>query len=104
MRGFIALGLTICLASSVAAQTEVIIRRPGEKDQVIRLDTARTREAIARSRAEIDRVTATLHQRMSELQSKMSDMRVAEVPSRATTLALKNSELAAERSLIPLMR
>ncbi|HEY3935218.1 MAG TPA: PDZ domain-containing protein [Gemmatimonadales bacterium] len=43
MRHLIALGLSLGVAVPALAQTEVIIRRPGEKDQVIHLDSTRNR-------------------------------------------------------------
>jgi S1-C subfamily serine protease len=42
MRHLIVLGLTVGIVAPAVAQTEVIIRRPGEKDQVIHLDSTRT--------------------------------------------------------------
>ncbi len=56
MRHLIILGLALGVVGAASAQTEVIIRRPGEKDQVIRLDEARAGEAAARINDEIRRV------------------------------------------------
>lgn len=107
MRRLFALGLTVCVVGSAAAQTEVIIRRPGQKDQVIRLDSAHTKEALVRAQAEIEKATTALHQRMKEMAGNLSQMHgtaLTEAPLRLNTLALKNNELAAENFLAPLMK
>ena len=56
MRHLIVLGLALTVAGAASAQTEVIIRRPGEKDQVIRLDETKVGEGVARVNDEIRRV------------------------------------------------
>jgi len=120
MRHLIALGLCLCVVGSAAAQTEVIIRRPGEKDQVIRLDSAQTREALAKARAELRKATTAVgqrvellnkqitqeqgllqkHQEQGVLQKQLLTERMAELPSRIATLAQKNTELATRGMMI----
>jgi membrane-associated protease RseP (regulator of RpoE activity) len=107
MRRLFALGLTIFVAGSAAAQTEVIIRRPGEKDQVIHLDSTRSREALAKVRTGIEQATTELQQHMKEFRGDLGNLRLRELdtePFRVNTLALRNGELAAERALAPMMR
>lgn len=107
MRRLFALGLTIFVAGSAAAQTEVIIRRPGEKDQVIHLDSARSREALAKVRTELEQATTDLQQHMKEFRGDLGSFRLRELdtePFRVNTLALRNGEVAAERALAPMMR
>jgi hypothetical protein len=104
MRHLFALGLTLSVVWPAAAQTEIIIRRPGEKDQVIRLDSARTREALAKAKVQLQTATGALQQRVQELQGKVSELRLNEEPLRLNTLALRNGELAAEGLVAPLMK
>jgi C-terminal processing protease CtpA/Prc len=132
MRHLIALGLCLCVVGSAAAQTEVIIRRPGEKDQVIRLDSAQTREALAKARVELRKATTAVGQRVELLnkqitheqgllqkhqeqgvllklqeqgamQKQLLSDRMAELPARITTLAQKNTELATRGMIEPLI-
>jgi hypothetical protein len=104
MRSLIALGLTVCIAGSAAAQTEVIIRQPGEKDRVIHLDSARTKEAIAKVEAELTRAAGMMKTQAGDLQLRLTELQRAGEPLRLNTLALKNSELAAENWLAPMMK
>jgi membrane-associated protease RseP (regulator of RpoE activity) len=94
MRGLIAMGLTICVAGSAAAQTEVIIRRPGQQDQVIQLDSAHAKVALENAQLELKKMAADMQQRLKEI-----DME----PRRLNTLALKNAELSAENFFAPMM-
>ena len=104
MRHLIALGLCLCAVTSAVAQTEVIIRRPGEKDQVIQLDSsARAKEAMARAQVELRRATTTVARQVKELQQQLGRTRLTELPTRINTLALKNAELATRTALAPMM-
>ena len=113
MRRLFALGLTVCVVGSAAAQTEVVIRRPGQKDQVIRLDSAHTKEALARTQAEFERLSGVIKEQMRALPAKVSEMRLKEQmqeipakinemrlqelgaePQRAATLALRSDMLS----------
>jgi hypothetical protein len=82
----------------------VIIRRPGEKDQVIRLDSAHTKEALAKARVELQKATGAIQERMKEMQGKLSELRLNEEPLRLNTLALWNGELAAENLVAPMFK
>lgn len=95
MRHLFALGLTLCVAGSAAAQTEVIIRRPGQQDQVIRLDSARTREALAKVQAELQKATTAMSGRREILQHDPSHQAAFEASMRVSMLALKDAEIAA---------
>ena len=114
MRHLIALGLCLCVVGTAAAQTEVIIRRPGEKDQVIRLDSAQTREALARAKVELRKATTAIEQHalllnkqltqeQGVLQSQLMHQRMAELPARIATLAQKNTELATSNMIEPMI-
>jgi len=73
MRHLIALGLSCCVVGSAAAQTEVIIRRPGQKDEVIRVDSA---HASAQARELATKVQGEmLDRRKVELRNRL-DARV----------------------------
>jgi len=107
MRSLIALGLTVCLAAPAAAQTEVIIRRPGQQDQVIRLDSARTRAAVSKATAELEQATTMLKRRLSELPMQTYNLKLDTDPVRLKTLALKDAEIGRQQlhELVqPLMR
>ena len=98
MRHLIALGLCVCVVGSAAAQTEVIIRRPGEKDQVIHLDSAYTREAMAKAQAELRKATASMRESVQKMQHQMSGQLMFQEPMRINTLALKSAEIATQRT------
>ncbi len=95
MRGLIAMGLTICVAGSAAAQTEVIIRRPGQQDQVIQLDSAHAKVALEKAQVELKKMAADMQERLKE---------VGVEPQRLNTLALRNAALSAEDFLEPMMK
>lgn len=120
MRQLIVLGLSLCAVGTAAAQTEVIIRRPGAQDQVIRLDSAQSREELAKTRAALRRATTAVEQRVSEMSRNMQQAlaqkeiastlqndamreRLAELPSRINTLAMKTSELASRKMVEPMI-
>jgi type II secretory pathway component PulC len=89
------MGLTICVAGSVAAQTEVIIRRPGQQDQIIQLDSAHAKMALEKAQVELKKMAADMQQRFKE---------IGEEPLRMNTLALRNAELDAQNFLAPMMK
>ena len=115
MRHLIAIGLCLCVAGTAAAQTEVIIRRPGEKDQVIRLDSEQTKEAMARARVELRKVTTAVEQHAQVLNKQLMQeqgvlqsqqlmhQRLAELPAKIATLAQKNTELATRSMIEPMI-
>ena len=67
MRGLIAMGLTSASPVSAAAQTEVIIRRPGQQDQVIQLDSAHAKVALEKAQVELKKMAADMQDRLKEL-------------------------------------
>jgi len=103
MRSLIALGLTVCLAAPAAAQTEVIIRRSGQPDQVIHLDSARTRAALEKAQVELKSMAGTMEKRLSELSGTMH---FNTEPLQLKTLALKDAEVGTQLKgmMAPLMR
>ena len=103
MRHLITLGLCLGVVASAAAQTEVIIRRPGEKDQVIQLDSARAREALARAKVELRHATTSIQQHLQEMEKQLTRDQMKELPTRINTLALRNTELATRNMIEPLM-
>ena len=131
MRQLIILGLSLCVVGTAAAQTEVIIRRPGEQDQVIRLDSAQTRAELAKTRTALQRATTAIEQRAEEMSRKValqSEMlqkqmhdglmqkqlastlqneamreRLAELPARINTLAMKTTDLASRKMIEPML-
>jgi C-terminal processing protease CtpA/Prc len=115
MRHLIALGLCLCVVGTAAAQTEVIIRRPGEKDQVIRLDTEQTKEAMARAQVELRKVTTAVQQHAQALNKQLMQeqgvlqsqqlmhQRLAELPAKIATLAQKNTEVATRNMIEPMI-
>lgn len=115
MRHLIALGLCLCVVGTAAAQTEVIIRRPGEKDQVIRLDSAQAKEALARAKVELRKATTAVGQRVELLNKQMMQeqgvlqnqqlmkQRMAELPAKIATLAQRNTDLATRGMIEPLI-
>jgi membrane-associated protease RseP (regulator of RpoE activity) len=104
MHRLFAIGLAVCTASSAAAQTEVIIRRPGEADQVIHLDSARAKEALAKARVDLQKATTAIEQRVQEMQGELNGLRLTQEPLRLNTLALRNGALAAESLLAPMFK
>jgi len=67
MRALLTMALCAGFAATAAAQTEIIIRRPGQKDQVIRLDS--TRMDIMRSR--LDTVIRLETRAMADMQKRI---------------------------------
>ncbi|MGH7592780.1 MAG: PDZ domain-containing protein [Gemmatimonadales bacterium] len=104
MRPLISLGLCLCVVGSATAQTEVIIRRPGQQDQVIHLDSARTKEALVRARVELRKATASIQQRVQDMVGQqLTRQRVTREPVRITTLAMKDAELATHNFMAPMI-
>ena len=103
MRHLIALGLCVCVAVSAAAQTEVIIRRPGEKDQVIHLDSTYTRESVAKVQAELRKATTSVRESVQKMQ-QLTNERMLQEPVRINTLALKDAEIATQNLIAPMMK
>jgi C-terminal processing protease CtpA/Prc len=104
MRHLIALGLCVCVAGSAAAQTEVIIRRPGEQDQVIHLDSARTREEMAKTQVQLRKATTSIQQRVQEIQQQLNREQMFKEPQRMNTIALRNAEIATQNLIAPMMK
>jgi S1-C subfamily serine protease len=115
MRHLIALSLSLCIVGTAAAQTEVIIRRPGERDQVIRLDSAQGVAALAKAKVELRKAT-TAFQQHAELLNKqllqehgamqgqqLMRQRLEELPAKIATLAQKNTELASRSMIEPMI-
>lgn len=94
MRSLLVLGLILGLATPAVAQTEVIIRRPGEKDQVLRVDSAQMAESLAK-------VQAQLHGLAEGMRAKMATAEVGALRAhidtvvRAATIAMRSSGEAA---------
>ena len=110
MRQFISLALSLGVVASAAAQTqgEVIIRRPGVPDRVIRLDSGAVKEQIAKLENQLRELTVTTQLRNSELPARVRELQNKVQLNvdglRSKTLALRERDVAGENFIAPLMR
>ncbi len=109
MRRLMTVALSLCVVGSAAAQSsEIIIRRPGVPDRVIKLDSASVREDVAKIEGQIRELTATMKQRSgdlsNELQLQRNGVKLDLDQLRSKTLALKESAGAQQDILGPLMK
>ena len=111
MRQFItALALALGVVATAAAQTqgEVIIRRPGVPDRVIKLDSAAAKEQIVKLESQLREMTNTLqlHARAAPAHARelLNRMQPNVDGLRSKTLALQEHEMASQELLGPMMR
>ena len=108
MRYVITLALSLGVAASAASQTqgEIIIRRPGVPDRVIRLDSNAAKEEVTKIQMQLHEFASSRNLQERELAAKLSELhtrlRTNLEPLRMKTLARTEGDLAATR--MPSMR
>lgn len=100
MRKTILFGLLACATVSVHAQTQIIIRRPGEKDQVIRLDSARTGEMAKRLVAEARIEQNAIQNRARLIEKDLAATARLKLDSAPMRIALREPDMAMARDQI----
>lgn len=96
----LALMLGVVASASAQGQGEVIIRRPGEPDRVIHLDSANVRADLLKVEGQLREMATSMQPRIKQLQEKLQlDLESA----RTRTLALKEAETGTDY-LMPLLK
>src|ERR1051326_8937294 len=96
MRTLLTLTLSLCMVVHAPAQSaEVIIRRPGQKDQVIKVDTAVAAQKLRELRVQGAELAKTMAQRNLELDHKLASQNDIFVRSMGARSAGIAGEIAA---------
>jgi C-terminal processing protease CtpA/Prc len=103
MRHFITvLGLSVAIVGTAAAQGEIIIRRPGVPDRVIQLDSNRIQEQVMKVQGQLREMASTMQLHNRELATTIQGSMIE--PMRARTLAFRDSTMAQERMMAPMIK
>jgi C-terminal processing protease CtpA/Prc len=96
------LGLSVAIVGTAAAQGEIIIRRPGVPDRVIQLDSNRIQEQVMKVQGQLRELAGTMQLHNRELATKIQGNIIE--PLRARTLAFRDSEMAQEKMMAPMIK